>query len=388
MQTSNSYKERVELELLSEQFNNNSWRRSPDGGNVSTAIFLPHIDGELEKLTKIKQTGGRAVTIDLSQGTKTKLPIVYRVPAPRRHLGWPIPFPFGQNPQKGANDCAAAAANETFEGSLLTKRWKLMRLTGYKIVSILSKSHLLPKLLVAVRAPLELSETLSKCCRRMMPLRKRGALSAAFIDYFENRAFPKNGLCILGLPYQVEASLASCLRFFEFSGAMYSVPTPDLKELTAVMDGLGVFIRTKHVLRFQNAALFAQQLDFSISASVLCSSREDCWLWQQPFEALLVHKCLFFSLVQMERTINQEHHFNFLTTLQIYLLRSHGCLLFRASSSSPSSARRIWSFDKTTVFDQQIFRDGKTISQYASSFDGRVARLTIFNMAEIKSGWS
>uniref|UniRef100_A0A183CQC7 RGS domain-containing protein n=1 Tax=Globodera pallida TaxID=36090 RepID=A0A183CQC7_GLOPA len=44
--------------------------------------------------------------------------------------------------------------------------------------------------------------------------------------------------------------------------------------------------------------------------------------------------------------------------------------------------------NKTTVFDQQIFRDGKTISQYASSFDGRVARLTIFNMAEIKSGWS
>ncbi|KAI3413256.1 hypothetical protein GPALN_010754 [Globodera pallida] len=45
------------------------------------------------------------------------------------------------------------------------------------------------------------------------------------------------------------------------------------------------------------------KLDFSMSASVLCPSREDCRLWQQSFEALLAHKygfLLFREFLQSE----------------------------------------------------------------------------------------
>uniref|UniRef100_A0A914I4Q7 RGS domain-containing protein n=1 Tax=Globodera rostochiensis TaxID=31243 RepID=A0A914I4Q7_GLORO len=51
---------------------------------------------------------------------------------------------------------------------------------------------------------------------------------------------------------------------------------------------LGPLSKTLHFLR--------SKLDFSMSASVLCPSREDCRLWQQSFEALLAHKygCLLF----------------------------------------------------------------------------------------------
>ncbi|KAL3078743.1 hypothetical protein niasHT_036263 [Heterodera trifolii] len=51
---------------------------------------------------------------------------------------------------------------------------------------------------------------------------------------------------------------------------------------------LGPLSKTLHFLR--------TKLDFSMSASVLCPSREDCRLWQESFDALLAHKygCLLF----------------------------------------------------------------------------------------------